>query len=238
MSCEIEIPRILIQRVGSGISVAELTDIFREICQIIAAGRYGPEGPSGHRLMALAVWHAERRAAGITAEETNYDLVLSLLSGHYGNSTGALRLIDADPGLRQAYQEIARECDPEQIGTIIPRLVLEKDGNAILEVPTVPPGTLHSLLNVTPGRYAISLDSGRLLWEQDLQDSHLLFRLAFPRKPVPLAAASGRDGSSPRCSLTISVLDGAVHVAIYPGLDAGRLELRIAGTTGGESHEA
>lgn len=77
---------------------------------------------------------------------------------------------------------------------------------------------------LTPGPYVLSHWTGRVLWEGTLGQEMLLQAFAFPEEPLSMAADDGRK-KPPRAALEETVLDGAVHMAVYPGAREGRMEL-------------
>jgi hypothetical protein len=78
------------------------------------------------------------------------------------------------------------------------------------------------IANVVPGEYALVLGSGRVLWEGRLRERDLIWRVAFPRRPLDLAADTG-EGATP--TLMVPLLDGTLTMRVFPGLESGRIEI-------------
>lgn len=79
--------------------------------------------------------------------------------------------------------------------------------------------------NIDPGFYAISLSSGRVLWEGALSESHLVWSEAFPDKSLQLAADTG--GAEILPTFEEDLLDGEIMLRVYAGLESGRIELEM-----------
>ena len=227
MKHDIDIVRIWIQRVRPGITRAELTEVFREVAQVIAAGRYEPGGPFGHRLMELAVRHAERLAAGAVSEEVDYDLAMALLNDDFEARDRAMALVNSDPELRRVYAELVAQCDPALIPVATLHLILDKDGMTLFDLPVDCSSPIQSIADAKPGRYRLSLSNDRVLWEADVEFNHLLSRLAFPAAPTALAASTDEIARPGQWSLKHRDLGGIASVTVYPGLEAGRIEVEI-----------
>lgn len=77
---------------------------------------------------------------------------------------------------------------------------------------------------VLPGTYSVRHVTGRLLWEDRLDESSLLWRRAFPERPMPAAAQTHPSRQRP-ASQKFALLDGSIELRVLPGLLQGQLEL-------------
>jgi hypothetical protein len=105
-----------------------------------------------------------------------------------------------------------------------PVLLLTRDG-VLLARLVVEVKSFHVLPDQVPGHYVLSMDSGRILWETELTANDLTWTGAFPGRSLPLAAATSDHEDQP--SQTISLLNGEIIVNVYPGLERGRLEIKV-----------
>ena len=84
---------------------------------------------------------------------------------------------------------------------------------------------VRSAGGIVPGQYQLKLDTGRVLWEGRLTEQHLIWAKAFPGRPLEMAADSHRQ---PRqATQELSLQDGAVLVRVYPGVEAGVVEVEL-----------
>jgi hypothetical protein len=104
-------------------------------------------------------------------------------------------------------------------------VVLERAGHILGNWTFTAPPFRTSIANAKPGFYRLSMDTGRVLWEGSLTPSDLFFTHAFPDQALPLAAQT--DQASPRPTRELFLLDGALAIGVYAGLEGGMLELQF-----------
>jgi len=109
-------------------------------------------------------------------------------------------------------------------------IVLERDGQILREIVVDQSPSLSTVRGITPGYYTLALQTGRILWEDTLSEGHLCWTSAFPDRPLSLAAATFEQGGQP--SRTVRLLSGEITLSIFPGLEDGRLEIKV-GEAGG-----
>ena len=103
--------------------------------------------------------------------------------------------------------------------------VLEQlNGPAVRQAAVPVPGST-SLVRITPGRYSLHLETGRLLWTGSLRSTELLWEEAYPGEPLQLAADTAEDGRQATRELVL--LDGEVVLRVLPGLESGCLEIIV-----------
>lgn len=123
---------------------------------------------------------------------------------------------------KKAYRRIVEApSDLERPAGI--QFILQRDGIpietwAIQETPVV-----RVIGGIAPGMYRLCLDTGRLIWAKSLGPEQLIWTKAFPG--MPLRAAADTDPTDRQPSLAESVLEGAVRIDVYPGLEAGLLSV-------------
>ena len=106
-----------------------------------------------------------------------------------------------------------------------------KDGRSCGLLKLTPGGRSASLSDLTPGRFALRLETGRLLWEDDISEADLILGLAFPDEPFAVAAATGTGLHSPSRQEVIA--GGEILLSVLPGIETGNLQLKFQ--TGGTS---
>ena len=77
---------------------------------------------------------------------------------------------------------------------------------------------------VEPGAYSLKLSNGRVLWQGAVASTDVIWAAAFPQKKYPMAAQTERDSDDQTRSFEI--LDGELCIALYAGLETGRLEVK------------
>jgi hypothetical protein len=102
-------------------------------------------------------------------------------------------------------------------------VVLERDGDrlgswTIAELPVQ-----TNVVNVRPGYYRLAMDTGWVLWEENLTAKELVFAQAFPDQGLPLAAQTDEAALAP--TREVSLLNGSLTIHVLAGLEHGVLEL-------------
>jgi hypothetical protein len=106
-----------------------------------------------------------------------------------------------------------------------PQVLLDRNFRAIQTLSWMPGKPTKFTQSVTAGRYRLRLTTGRVLWDEELSDRDLIWQQARPGHPLVMAAATEEE--SPMPVRQMSLLEGAMSLCIYPGLEAGRLEIRL-----------
>lgn len=107
---------------------------------------------------------------------------------------------------------------------------LERDGHSPVTVSWGSGQRTGIFGDIMPGRYRLVLETGWVLWEGHLRAEDLLWSSAHPESPLRLAADTGtRADVSTR---EIRLLDGAMLLRVYAGLEAGWLEIERTGVEG------
>ncbi|MCO6438477.1 MAG: hypothetical protein J5J06_15410 [Phycisphaerae bacterium] len=76
---------------------------------------------------------------------------------------------------------------------------------------------------VRPGIYSFRLDTGRVLWSGAITETELIWDSAFPNRPLPMAADSTLFSTTPTKTIPLTV--APIAIAVYPGMEAGTLQL-------------
>ena len=102
---------------------------------------------------------------------------------------------------------------------------LVRDSEAVATVRLTPGGHRAVVAQVTPGHYCLVQRTGRVLWEGQIRDSDLYWGLAWPGRPLELAAAT--DDTAAPVSLTEVIMGGEIKLSVYPGLESGMIGLEL-----------
>jgi len=139
----------------------------------------------------------------------------------------ALAMIRSRPQWEREYKRLCQECDGVDLIGVLPSLVVKREEQIVGHITLKPNARRGSIGGVSPGTYSLELDSGRVIWKEELSERHLLWRAAFPGRPLDLAADSeaGVVGGTP--VEQISVLDGQLQLSIFPSLESGRIEIEL-----------
>lgn len=104
-------------------------------------------------------------------------------------------------------------------------LLIFKDADLIATIPLASPHVEYGINNVSPAFYSFELSSGRLLWEGPLSKTDLLWAFASPDKDIKLAADT--DGTQPKPTRELILLNGEMIIRIFPGIEAGSIRIDL-----------
>ncbi len=152
----------------------------------------------------LCLW-LHRQAANIPAEERQ----------------AALEILGRDPDWAGTIQALGSNEHWRLGGFLGIKLFLNEEVVANLELSDDRP--VVSVADITPGWYALELDTGLCIWERRVADRDVRWTEAYGRAPFKVAAASGIASEQPTIDETVA--DGTLHMRVFPGLEHGRLEI-------------
>ena len=140
-----------------------------------------------------------------------------------------LRFMDAaraTPGgelSAEAWARVLEETDrPLSCG-----IELETDGVPVAGYVLKPGGETWSVAGIRPGRYRLKLETGLVLWEGRLAERDLVWSQAFPGQALRLAADT--EESAQRPTREVGLLEGAVVLRVFAGVEAGTMEIEFEG---------
>ena len=84
------------------------------------------------------------------------------------------------------------------------------------------------LSGIVAGSYEIRLSTGRVVWRAELTNEDLLWHVAYPGEDLRMAADS--DGVADIPSRRELLLDGDVELLLFPGINSGRIGMRLRRT--------
>ena len=128
---------------------------------------------------------------------------------------------DGPAGLKKWLEEF----DAAEEKIPYPTLLLMKDERELKRIPLDQQSGRWTIDNLQPGFYALSFDTGRVIWEGELTGNDLLWTHAFPGQDLRLAADTGEEAIQP--SRQFQLLQGEIVLNVYPGLESGRIELLV-----------
>lgn len=151
----------------------------------------------------------------------------------------ALRAEDRDIALQDAFKRIEEQgkqpryriglAQFERLMQVVREqgqivLLVEREGDPVGTIRIDPDGGPGRLGGIVPGRYSVSLSTGRLLWEGELGEADLLWARAFPGQPLAMAAATGRI---PQPRSRNEILEGGLALSVLPGVEAGEIAIQM-----------
>jgi hypothetical protein len=147
-----------------------------------------------------------------------------------------IRRLGQEPRWRTGYQQflvfMAYALEPARVespwgstGKMMIEMVIER-GETVLGTFTVGDDAREATIGgITPGFYSLMLATGRVLWEGELRAEDVLWSSAYPGQPLRAAAESEHALWEP--TREFRLLDGALLLSVYAGIEAGALGIRI-----------
>ena len=133
----------------------------------------------------------------------------------------ALQILSRDVG------EYKDEGIPEVAGY----LVFHKDGKGLAAIDSPVKDGRFEIEQITPGNYTLGTSTGLLLWQKKLKEDDLFIGKSSKKDgKFRMAADTGID--SPNASITDDVANGSFTIKVFPGFNAGRIEIIFNSTEG------
>jgi len=176
---------------------------------------------------ACAAKDQELRAAAALVDSLIIAIATDTFPGTDQDKAALLERIRSRPDWQAKFEHIRSDIQPE-LNTLPPiEITVSRDGVEIEVIAFTHVGETHRVQRIMPGRYVLSLSTGRVLWRGDLGTQDVEWGAAFPEYPVDLAADS--DGARGLFTCSFELLSGAITLRIYPGIEAGTLEISWKG---------
>jgi hypothetical protein len=202
--------------------------------EIITLGQR-PEYEQGflqfQRFMAEVKGNSEKHSkkpVDIVSDEIRYlslQVASDLLEENPKEVQAVLDLIASQPRWQEEFENLSRETAKSKMPPKIPEIIVERNGERIGSAPCERLPVTKEIRNVKPGHFAVRLDTGRVIWEEELAEQELIWAAAFPDRALDLAADTGEPAV--RMTQEITLLNGELVIRVFPGAESGRLELRI-----------
>lgn len=129
--------------------------------------------------------------------------------------------IKNNPMLNKRYEKIYEEYFKQ----IPMEIEIYKEGNKVSSQSFEGGIKEITFRDIDPGDYIISLSNGRLLWEGEITKEDVIWEAAFPEEQYPMAADTG--DMKIQSTRTEEIISGEITLSIYPGLESGRIVLRL-----------
>lgn len=124
-----------------------------------------------------------------------------------------------------AAEEVGATILEELDRPLAAEIVVERDGVVVGSCRFEQATGVEAVGNIKPGNYRLQLDTGLLLWAGKLADEDLLWAKAHPGRDLPMAADTGESSRQP--TRRFDLLDGAVVLRVYAGVESGTLEIEF-----------
>jgi hypothetical protein len=155
--------------------------------------------------------------------ELAMELATDAFKGTEAERDAVLDLIHARPEWRDEFDAMREDARRGHSRYSHWDFVLECEGMAPRTLSFTVDSEAVGVAGLLPGRFALRLDTGRLLWEGELTARDLLWTAAHPGEPLAMAADSGDESATP--SREESLLEGEFVLRVYPCLENGVLEI-------------
>jgi len=179
------------------------------------------------RFMTAVAENSQGQQAEGTDEATIEPLILELATDSFEGSEderqAAQELVLSRRQWRDQFEQLKAELDEIVAPMAVPHLLLRREDRTLVSISLGQGNLRRTVANITPGRYLLELDSGRLLWEASLTSKDLVFSAAFPGRPLALAADTGEFSLSTTRQEILA--GGKLIIRVVPGIETGCIQI-------------
>ena len=143
---------------------------------------------------------------------------------------GLIKIIASSDKYQREYEEIGHLIRFSEVPNWYPVINVYCDRRIAGTLEFKKQAFRQSIGNIVPGRYAIKLDTGWLLWQGLLTDKDLLWAKAFDKESLKFAADSGQTNPEP--VRRINLLEGQIIVEFFAGIESGMIEIQLRDPNG------
>jgi hypothetical protein len=158
-------------------------------------------------------------------------MAADLLDGNQMETEAIIELIQSQPRYQDEFENLLRETPKSDKTTRTPEIMVERNGKRIDSTPCEHQPVTKEIRNVKPGLYTVKMDTGRVIWQEELTEQDLIWAAAFQGQALDLAADS--EEATDRTTREILLLNGEVIIRVFSGVESGCLELKIEGSRHG-----
>jgi hypothetical protein len=202
---------------------------FQEIQRLGQEAGYARGLEQFERFLEAAVRHLDAQRCAWPAGAVARAILAELIADD-ASDTAELRravadVLQARPEWRAEHAALVAALGAAT-GTVgYPNLRVTGEGAllGIIHVEQVP--GRGSISRITPGRYELAFETGRVLWADTLTQQDLVWSAAFPGRPLELAADTGI--SRPPATRQLPLLGAELILRVFPGVESGRMEVEV-----------
>jgi len=155
------------------------------------------------------------------------DFILQIAADSFEGSQAEVEalqdLVKSSPVWKEGFETLCEEVSKSEAPDWELMAVIESNGETISSFPLQNPPFSKKIKNLSPGHYVLRLNTGRILWQEELTERDLIWTAAFPGRDLDLAADTG--GLAPPMTREFRLLDGDLIIRVFPEIDSGRLEV-------------
>jgi hypothetical protein len=154
-----------------------------------------------------------------------------LLEENQDEIQAVVDLVGSEPRWQEEFEKICREVSKSKIPPRRPEVIIERNGERIDSATYERLPITKEIKKAKPGQYTVSMDTGRIIWQEELKEQELIWASAFPERALPLAADIGEIAA--QTTKEITLLKGDLIIRVFPEIEGGRIELKIGGASHG-----
>ena len=201
----------------------------------IAALGHQPAYAQGFRqfqeLMAVSVDHFQTLES-LAMRMHVAELAAETADGVQADQDAALDSFRQERRWRAEYEHVVAELAKFGGRRRFELTLLDNTGEAVGSVRLAGRAGGETISRITAGTYVLTYDTGWILWEGMLTERDLVWALAFPGRPLKLAADTG--DTTEAATKEIVLLDGELVLRVFPGVETGRIAIDWHAPGGGD----
>lgn len=205
---------------AKALQAPDITAGLREAFARIRERQHDPGYREGYvqwlRFLEAATESAQRGEQQVVSEAAVRMILRRVLRGDPARGPQSSQA--ATQSLR--WETCTRAISESAMRTATLTLQIYREDDLIASLP-LPPADEAIVRGIRPGRYTLTLDTGRLLWSGELSQADVLWHRAFPGRPLTLAAESAPASASFSRRIFLSV--GMPEIVVLPGVETGTL---------------
>lgn len=151
-----------------------------------------------------------------------------LLEENPKEAQAVLNLIGSHPRWQEEYERLRKETEKSKMSGRTLEIIIERNGQPIGSISCERLPVTKEIRDAKPGQYTAKMDTGRILWQQELTEQDLLWAAAFPEQALDLAADT--EAAKVIKSQEFTLLNGELTIRFFPQTESGRIEVKIKGS--------
>ena len=139
------------------------------------------------------------------------------------SSLSLIELIETRPDWHETFKKRSITVAATKTKPLELKICIEKNNETLCSLPVSPDPFMKTIHDITPGKYSIKINTGRILLTTELKETDLIWEAAFPGKNLELAAATEDEETNP--TRRFSLLTGDLQILVFTQMENGYIKI-------------
>ena len=158
-------------------------------------------------------------------KDTALQIAAGLIDQRDTDVKTVIKLIESRPDWHETFKKRSIIVAATETKPMEHKICIEKNDEPFCSFFVSPDPFIKTIQGITPGKYSIKLNTGRILMTTELKETDLIWDAAFPEKDLALAATTDDEDTIP--TRRFSLLSGDLQILVFAQMENGYIKIII-----------